>query len=77
VLHKGAQLSAQPDPMNTGVIYYGYIATMTTSDYAFVLPAPENGTPHAPYLFGDAHQIDFRYVWVIGTENEVLHLGWI
>ena len=73
----GRQVWVQADPANANVTYFGATAALASNDYGFVLPAPENGIPHAPFLFGDVNPMPLKELYCRGTNGEVLHFFWI
>lgn len=70
-------LSLQPDPANTGPVYVG-AAGVSATDYGVRLPAPVSSEPSAPWQppvdAGAQGVHTLGGIYVIGTENEKLHL---
>lgn len=69
----------QGDGANAGAIFVGSSNLVSSSVYAFRIPAAVAGVPAAPIIIGDFEGGPFRLsdFWVIGTNAEKLHIGTI
>jgi hypothetical protein len=68
-----AQLSLQPEPSNTHVIYLGGGSqTLSAAAYGFRLEAPVSGIPPAPYIWPVDRNSNLRLadVGILGTAAE-------
>lgn len=61
---------------NSGAIFVGDDAQVSSTDYGVRIPVPATSVPAAPFSFGDFESgpLKLQDVWVIGTGDDVLHI---
>lgn len=75
----GRCLILQPAGENDNPIYVGGPG-VSSSAYAFRLEAGDaSNIPPAPFMLGEAVAgvVALQEFWVLGTQNEVLHIGYL
>ncbi len=69
-------LSLQPLAANAAVIYVGFSAATSSSNYAFRLEAPVSTIPPAPFIIENV-MLSLDKVYIVGTQDEDVAVGYI
>ena len=72
------ELHIQPDGANSNAVKFGD-ANITSSLFAFQLPAGDTGDPPAPMIIGPygGDPIKLADIYALGAEGEKVHIGMV
>lgn len=66
-------ISLQADPANANPIYVAATNAVSSTVWMWRIPAPVGGEPAPPFIYETRDGV--ADVWVLGTNNEKLHIG--